>query len=164
MSRSTKRLLLVCLALLVIAASVFLLINKPLEKSPSSDPRVKEVGSYSVAEKTRSVLLVPRDLSRQELIALAREIHARRPEREFDLFDDDAQMAAYLEHRQNAVDGFVNRDIKSAYPDQFVRSHLIGVIQMVPAKTGGPVRWRLTDGSVDSHVAEDSDNTIVYLE
>lgn len=124
---------------------------------------MKEVGSYSVVEKTRSVLLVPRELNRQELITLAREIHARRPEREFDLFDDDAQMAAYLEHRQNSVDGFVNQEIKSAYPDQFVRSHLIGVIQMVPDKAGGPSRWRLTDGSADSHVAENSDNTIAEL-
>ena len=163
MSRSKKKLLLGCLALLVFAPSVFLLVDKPFEKPPSSDSRVKEVGSYSAGESTRSVLLVPRDLNREELIALAREIHARRPEREFNLFDDDAQMAAYLEHRQNTVDGFINPEIKSAYPDQFVRSHLIGVIQMVPGETGGPFRWRLTNGQTDSHVAENSDNTIADL-
>lgn len=165
MSRSKKRLLLVCLALFVIAASVFLLIDKPFEKPPSSDSRVKEVGSYTAGEKTRSVLLIPRDLNRQELIALAREIHARHPEREFDLFDDDSQVAAYLEDKQNGVEGFINSEkMKYAYPEQFVRSHRIGVIQMVPAKSDGPVRWRLTDGSVDSHVAENSANTVVYLE
>lgn len=164
-SRSKKRLPLGCMVLLLISASIFLFISKVFEKPPSSDSRVKEVGSYSVGKRTRSVLLVPPGLNRQELIALAREIHARHPEGEFDLFDDGSQMAAYLWHRQNTLDAYITLGkMRYAYPEQFVRSHRVGVIQMVHDKTDGHFKWRLTNGLVDSLVVENSANTIVDLE
>lgn len=64
---------------------------------------------------------------------MALEIHAKHVDREFDLFDEDSQMVAYLEHRQNA---YINPEkVRCAYPEQIVRSHSVEVIQMVHDKT-----------------------------
>jgi hypothetical protein len=165
-SRSKKKLPLGCIIILVITALIFLLFNKVPQKPLSSDSRVKEVGLYRVGKTTRGVVLVPRNLNRQELIALARDIHARNPEGGgFDLFDDDSQMAAYLEYKNNPLDAYINPEkMEYAYPDQFVRNHRIAIIQMVHSKADGRFKWRLTNGLVDSLVIDDSRNIIVDLE
>jgi hypothetical protein len=168
-SRSRKKLPIGCIILLAIAAlPVWLIsiIHKVPPTPPSSDIRVKEVGSYRIGKTSRSVLLIPRNLNREELIDLARDIHIRNPKGGgFDLFDDDSQMTAYLEHKNNLLDAYINpQKMKFAYPEQFVQTHRVAIIQMVDCKTDGRFKWRLTNGMVDSLVVDDSRNIIVDLE
>lgn len=156
-----------CIGVILLALILLgLLSNKVEHKPPSSDPRVREVGSYRENKATWKVLLVPQGLNKSELIDLARDVHARHPAINFDLFDNDSQMAAYLEHQNNPLESYMRPEqMKYKYPKEFVLTHRIARITMVHDRTDGKFIWRLMDGVVESHlVVDDSSHTLIDLE
>lgn len=139
-ARSRKKTPLGCLILFVIAAGIYGVIGKAcgLIKPPSSDPRVKELGSFMVVKRRWEVLLIPRGLDTQQLVALARDIHARHPDTSYHLFDDDAQYKGFI--------SWADHPREYPFPEQYVREHHVASIQSVYDKQLATFKWRLQRG------------------
>ncbi len=89
------------------------------------------------------VVLIPANLSREELINLARQLHTASPTTSFDLFDDDSQAKAFADWDKNKNSDDSRK--KYSFPEKFVREHQIGSIVQIRRNRNEEMKWHLID-------------------
>jgi hypothetical protein len=138
-SRSLKKLL-GCgtLILLAVLAPVVIFFDKAGSLSPSSDTRVKSIGSYRTGKRGGEVLLIPSGLNRAQLISLAQDIHKRHPTRPYHLVDSEEGAKAFA--------SWVDTAWEYPMPEQFVREHYIATIHNQLDDSPESLKWRLLTG------------------
>jgi hypothetical protein len=126
------------LIILAVLAPVFLFFDKACSPAPSSDARVKSIGSYRMVKRTGEVLLIPSGLSRTELIALAQDIYKRHPKRPYHLVTSESGAKAFT--------SWVDDAREYPMPEQFVRESYVATIDNPLDNTPDSLKWRLMTG------------------
>jgi hypothetical protein len=126
------------LILLAVLAPVVIFFDKACSLSPSSDTRVKSIGSYRMGKRGGEVLLIPSGLNRAQLISLAQDIHKRHPTKSYHLVDSEAGAKAFA--------SWVDAAWEYPMPEQFVREHYIATIDNQLDDSPESLKWRLLTG------------------
>jgi hypothetical protein len=107
-----------------------------------------------VFKRRWEVLLIPPEMTREELVGLAREIHSRHPERSYHLFDSDIQAKGFISWAGNSRE--------YPFPERYVREHHVASIQMVYDKELATFKWCLQRGV--NHDMYGTGHTLAELE
>lgn len=126
----------------------------PNERAAEAPPKVpyEVVATHTKGGQTWKHVVVAPLISDSDLIALAKELHAAFPKASFNIFDDAAQITAYVNWDKNyPSDAY-------PYPEGWLKKHHLGIINKM-AERGG-ARWQLLGG--DAY--HNGRVTVVYLE
>ncbi|MEW6211359.1 MAG: hypothetical protein AB1631_23540, partial [Acidobacteriota bacterium] len=81
------------------------------------------------------VLLIPSDLTKDELVSLAQDIHSRRQRTYFELYDSESEIHAYLAWQE--------KSLERPFPAEYVKKHRVGVIgEIISSKASGWYLYR----------------------
>lgn len=90
-----------------------------------SGTKPRRLDSYTVRGFKFSYYLIPAGLSREELIATARELHDAEPDAQLVLVDDDSQVQEYITYAKEVSQG--NADAK--LPQEWADNHIVANLQ-----------------------------------
>ena len=96
-----------------------------IEKNSENGDLPRKVESYEIKGFKFSYYLIPKDLSREELIETAQKLHDEEPERHLILIDDESGLSEYIEYAKEFSSGSTN----ASYPKHWVNKHLIANVQ-----------------------------------
>lgn len=96
-----------------------------IEKNSESGDLPRKVESYEIKGFKFSYYLIPKNLSRDELIETAQKLHDAEPERHLILIDDESGLSEYVEYAREFSSG--NTD--ASYPKDWVNKHLVANVQ-----------------------------------
>lgn len=119
---------------------------------------IRELPSYPRFGRTWRAVVIPQNLNRDELIALARQLHKRDPVSLFHFFDDDSQYDQFRLWDQNYPD--------PAYPspETWARRHYIAAM-LDPPLPNGRRRWQLEARDSGMHLLlPDGSGTLAIIE
>lgn len=105
----------------------------------------KRLDNYTVRGFKFSYYLVPKNLTDDELITIANEIHAQEPEAQLILVDEEAGLADYVNYAKEISKG--NKDI--TFPKEWADEHIVGNVQKYLSG-----KWMLCEGNGYREIAE----------
>lgn len=116
-----------------------------IEKNSENGDLPRKVESYEIKGFKFSYYLIPKDLSREELIETAQKIHDEEPERHLILIDDESGLSEYIEYAKEFSKGNTN----ASYPKDWVNKHLVANVQK---NMDGS--WYLCEGNLYEKIAK----------
>lgn len=141
--------------------------NSGQQTAPSVSVKFKELKSYAKSGKTWRNIVIPSGTSQKDLIALAKELHAKDAKSSFHIFDDDAKFQEYMDWdinygRIKDTDGKIKQidqclDVDYCrtliqqekyafpFPEAWDKKHNIGMINQMFDTTSGKLEWKLMD-------------------
>lgn len=123
--------------------------------SPTPPIAFRELERYRSAGRVWRNVVVPRNIKKEEIIALAKYLHRTDPITPFHMFDDDKEFRKFM-------DSDINYGIKAyPYPEAWVKRHYIAIINKI--LDGGGARWQLYAMDAGMKYADD-DVVIANLE
>ena len=120
--------------------------------------KIYELESYSKGERNWRSLVIPRNLQRDALIALARALHRSDPTSSFRFFTDDSQYEQFKLWDQSYPDA------RYSSPESWTRKHYIAMVNKM--LVGGGAQWQLEamEGGINLLPPETQSTTIAVLE
>ena len=118
------------------------------KKSPSEQNNksaFRRLETYTLRSFKFSYYLIPAGLKREELIAMAREIHQGEPDAQLVLVDDDSQLQDYITYAKEVSQG--KEDAK--LPKEWADRHIIANLQKLMGGT-----WMLYEGNGYKEIVE----------
>jgi len=131
-------------AIVVLLAFSFSFAQKSQD---AEDIPVKSLGTYRKGGMTWTILLIPRKVSRERLIKMARELHNSEPSTCFRFFDDDKEFQQFKDWDIN----YPNPAYK--YPQKWVKEHHVANIQKMAYDANGP-KWVLLAGYTTEKISD----------
>lgn len=116
---------------LVLALSVLV----PAQDAPSFSVPFRELESYKKSGVLWRNIVVDKKIKREDLIKLAKELHAAFPTTPFRIFTDDKEFQTFMLRDINYPDPAYR------YPEEWVKKHHIGIINKM--LNGSGPRWQL---------------------
>lgn len=121
-------------------------LNDKTSPSEQDNKRAAQrLESYTLRSFKFSYYLIPSALSREELIAMAREIHETEPDAQLVLVDDDSQLQDYITYAKEVSQG--KEDAK--LPKEWADRHIIANLQKLMGGT-----WMLYEGNGFKEIVE----------
>ncbi len=94
------------------------------EAQPPAAGRSKRLESYTVRIFKFSYYLIPKGLSGEALLAEAAAIHAREPDAQLVLVDDESRVKDYIAHAKAVSEGRTDVELPQAWADEHVIASL----------------------------------------
>jgi hypothetical protein len=111
----------------------------------NAENKPKKLDSYTVRGFKFSYYLVPKNLTHEELITAANEIHTQEPESHLILVDEEAGLSEYVNYAKEISKG--NKDV--TFPKEWANEHIVGNVQKYLSG-----RWMLCEGNGYREIAE----------
>jgi len=105
----------------------------------TQDISVKALDTYKKGNQTWANLLIPKKVSRERLIKMAKELHKAEPNTSFRFFDDDKEFQQFKDWDKNYPNPAYS------YPQKWVKEHHVANIQKMAYDASGP-KWVLIKG------------------
>ncbi len=125
--------------------------DKKKDLKTSSDSETEspsKLGSYNYQRFDYSLYLIPKDLSEDELIKIAQDLHEREPKTILLLVDDDEQAEQFITYHKQLEDFHEQSGAdkpKVEYPNDWANKHIIGAVNLY--LESGERNWYLLEGS-----------------
>ncbi len=106
-----------------------------VEEDKTADLIIRELSSHRKGSRKWRNILVKADITREELIELAQEMHKRDSQTSFNFFNDDSQFKNYLQWEKYYPNKYY------PFPEEWLKKHNLGMLNRM-----GPVsdnRWEL---------------------
>ena len=116
--------------------------------SDSDSESPSKLGSYAYQRFDYSLYLIPKNLSEDELIKIAQDLHEREPKTILLLVDDDEQAEQFITYHKQLEDFYEQSGTdkpKVEYPNDWANKHIIGTVNLY--LEGGERNWYLLEGS-----------------
>jgi hypothetical protein len=124
-----------------------LLTNEPIPtEEPTPTPkkinyRIAGTWVTDFGGETWKAVVIPKGTSREDVVNLARDIHAKDPETYYEIFDDATELAAYIKWSKSD-------NARGVYfPEDWVMDHSIGMINKMLTTYG--TRWQFSSDHSD---------------
>ena len=98
--------------------------EKRAENKPSA-PKNQKLESYTIKGLKFSYYKIPANLSREELIKTATELHREEPDAQLILVDDDSELAAYVKYAKDISSGKYAAEM----PIEWAEQHVVANVQ-----------------------------------
>lgn len=105
----------------------------------------EKLETYTLRGIKFSYYKIPADLSREDLIKTAREIHRSEPDANLILVDDVSQIAEYINYAQ----AFAKNDFEAKLPKEWADKHIVANAQKLVSG-----KWQLYEGYGYREIAE----------
>ena len=125
--------------------------NTSGEKETSSESETdspQKLGGYRYQRFDYSMYLIPKNLSKDELTEIARDLHEQEPKTILLLVDDDEQAEQFINYHEQLEDFHEQTDAdkpKAEYPHDWANKHIVGAVNLF--LEGGERSWYLVEGS-----------------
>ena len=116
-------------------------------KQENQDIPVKALGTYKKGSQTWTNLLIPKKLSQEKLIKLAKDLHKAEPNTYFRFFDDDKQFQQFKDWDVNYPNSAY------PYPQKWVKEHHVANVQKMAFDSTG-AKWVLIKGYTTDKIAD----------
>lgn len=124
-----------------------LTISRIVLAQETQDIPVKALGTYKKGSQTWTNLLIPKKVSREKLIKMAKELHRAEPNTNFRFFDDGKQFQQFKDWDINYPNSAY------PYPEKWVKEHHVANLQRMAYDTTGP-KWVLLEGYTAEKIAD----------
>lgn len=110
--------------------------GKKEDSKTSTDPEIElpsKLGSYNYQRFDYSLYLIPKTLSRAELIEIAQNLHGREPKTILLLIDDDEQAEQFITYHKQLEDFHEQSGAekpKLEYPLDWANKHIVGTVNL----------------------------------
>ncbi|MEP7342765.1 MAG: hypothetical protein ABI977_33860 [Acidobacteriota bacterium] len=113
----------------------------------TQDIPVKILSTYKKGNQTWTNLLIPKKISQEKLVKMAKELHRAAPSTYFRFFDDDKEFPQFKNWDMNYPNPVY------PYPQKWVKEHHIANIQKMAYDANGP-KWVFIKGYTTEKIAD----------
>jgi|GEM_PF-5348541 len=120
--------------------------DKPISRTSETDAPQK-LGGYHYQRFDYSLYLIPKNLSKNELTEIARDLHEREPKTILLLVDDDREAEQFIAYHRQLEDFHEQRGAEkpeTEYPHDWANLHIVGTVNLF--LESGERNWYLVEG------------------